>query len=52
MFLPDYVKKVTDIINGAGEKAFPVGGCVRDSIMGKTHETDRYNRPSHCKRLH
>lgn len=36
MFLPDYVKKVTDIINGAGEKAFPVGGCVRDSIMGKT----------------
>lgn len=35
MFIPDYVKKVTDAINGAGEKALPVGGCVRDSIMGK-----------------
>ncbi len=36
VFIPDYVKKVIDIINGAGEKAYPVGGCVRDGIMGKT----------------
>ena len=36
MFIPDYVKKVTDAIEEAGEKAYPVGGCVRDGIMGKT----------------
>lgn len=36
MFIPDYIKKITDILYDAGEEAYLVGGCVRDSIMGKT----------------
>ena len=33
--IPDYVKKVLKSLERAGFKAFIVGGCVRDSIMGK-----------------
>lgn len=35
MIIPDYVKKVTDKIENAGFEAFVVGGCVRDSIIGR-----------------
>ncbi len=34
--LPEYVKKALIRINENGEEAFVVGGCVRDSLMGKT----------------
>lgn len=41
MFIPDYVKNVTEILYAAGEEAFLVGGCVRDAIMGKLpHDYD------------
>jgi len=33
--LPEYVKTVIDMLINAGFEAFAVGGCVRDSIMGK-----------------
>lgn len=35
MFLPDYIRKTIDILNSKGYKAYAVGGCVRDSLMGK-----------------
>ncbi|MBR6514251.1 MAG: CCA tRNA nucleotidyltransferase [Clostridia bacterium] len=34
MFLPDYVLKAVDILNKNGYKAYPVGGCVRNHLMG------------------
>lgn len=33
--IPNDVKKVMDILKNAGCKAYVVGGCVRDSIMGR-----------------
>lgn len=33
--IPNYVQKVLKGLESAGFKAFIVGGCVRDSIMGK-----------------
>lgn len=35
MIIPDYVKGVTDKIEKAGYEAYVVGGCVRDSILGR-----------------
>ena len=41
LFIPDYVKKVTDRLYAAGESAYLVGGCVRDALMGKMpHDYD------------
>ncbi len=41
MFIPDYVKKVTEKLYAAGESAYLVGGCVRDALMGKMpHDYD------------
>lgn len=34
--IPDDVRKVIDILNNNGYKAYVVGGCVRDSVMGRT----------------
>ena len=33
--IPDDVIKVMNILSAAGHKAYVVGGCVRDSIMGR-----------------
>ena len=33
--LPDKVNKIIDILTAAGFEAYAVGGCVRDSIMGR-----------------
>lgn len=33
--IPNDVKAVMDILTDSGYKAYVVGGCVRDSIMGR-----------------
>lgn len=41
MYLPDDVKKIIKVIEEHGQAAYAVGGCVRDSILGKTpHDWD------------
>lgn len=34
--IPEPVKKILAVLNGAGEEAYVVGGCVRDCVMGLT----------------
>lgn len=36
MEIPSYVKTAVEILNNAGFEAYAVGGCVRDSLLGKT----------------
>ena len=36
--LPDAVLHAIQVLNAAGFEAYAVGGCVRDSLMGKTPE--------------
>jgi len=36
MKIPDYVNSVLDRFTAAGRRAYPVGGCVRDALLGKT----------------
>lgn len=33
---PDYILKAMDILKHNGHSAYAVGGCVRDSVMGRT----------------
>ena len=33
--LPEKVKYIIDVITEAGYEAFAVGGCIRDSILGR-----------------
>lgn len=33
--IPGYVNRIIDALNSQGHKAYLVGGCVRDSILGK-----------------
>ena len=35
MYLPDDAKRIIDLLNKASYKAYAVGGCVRDAIMGR-----------------
>ena len=35
MFLPEKVKKIISMLEDSGFEAFAVGGCVRDSLLGK-----------------
>ena len=35
MFLKEDAKRIIDLLNNASFKAYAVGGCVRDSIMGR-----------------
>ena len=35
MFLPDYVMGCIDALENAGFSAYAVGGCVRDSLLGR-----------------
>ena len=34
--MPDKVGEIINMLNQNGYEAFAVGGCVRDSILGKT----------------
>ena len=36
--LPVDVKKIIDRLNGSGAEAYAVGGCIRDSILGREPE--------------
>lgn len=36
MYLPDEVKKAISMLEASGYEAYAVGGCVRDSLLGKT----------------
>lgn len=36
--IPDGAKKVLSTLQGAGYEAYVVGGCVRDSLLGRTPE--------------
>lgn len=39
--IPDYVRKILEILENGGYSAYIVGGCVRDVLMGKTpHDYD------------
>lgn len=41
MEIPSYVKRAVEILNKNGFEAYAVGGCVRDSLLGKTpHDWD------------
>ena len=33
---PSYVQTCLDTLRGAGFEAYPVGGCVRDTLLGRT----------------
>ena len=35
MILPDYVKRLIDLLESAGYEAYAVGGCVRDMLLGQ-----------------
>ena len=34
--IPEYVRRALDALNNAGHEAYLVGGCVRDTLLGKT----------------
>ncbi len=36
LVLPKQVKKIIEVLEGHGYEAFAVGGCVRDSLLGRT----------------
>ena len=36
MRIPDYVNEIMARFAAAGRRAYPVGGCVRDALLGKT----------------
>ena len=33
--VPEKAKKIIDTLNAAGYEAYAVGGCVRDSVLGR-----------------
>ena len=35
MIIDDNAKKIISLLNAGGYKAYAVGGCVRDALMGK-----------------
>lgn len=52
--LPDKVNKIINILEEAGYEAYAVGGCVRDSILGRTPDDwdiTTSAKPEECKRL-
>lgn len=34
--IPINVHKILDVLNAAGFEGYAVGGCVRDSLLGRT----------------
>lgn len=52
--LPDKVQKIIDTLEKAGYEAYAVGGCVRDSILGRTPDDwdiTTSAKPEECKSL-
>ena len=54
MFLPDNIRVLLGMLNEAGFRAYAVGGCVRDSVMGQS--ADDYDitttaRPEEIKQV-
>lgn len=52
--LPDQVNKIINTLEEAGYEAYAVGGCVRDSILGRTPDDwdiTTSAKPEDCKRL-
>lgn len=52
--LPENVKKIIDQLQSAGYEAYAVGGCVRDSLLGRTPEDwdiTTNARPNEVKKL-
>lgn len=52
--LPDQVNKIIDTLEKAGYEAYAVGGCIRDSILGRTPDDwdiTTSAKPEDCKRL-
>ncbi len=52
--LPDQVNKIIDTLEEAGYEAYAVGGCVRDSLLGRTPDDwdiTTSAKPEDCKRL-
>ncbi len=52
--LPDKVKRMIEILTAAGYEAYAVGGCVRDSVLGRTPndwDITTSARPEETKRL-
>jgi len=52
--LPEKVHRIIDTLEEAGYEAYAVGGCVRDSILGRTPDDwdiTTSARPEACKRL-
>ena len=56
--LPASVKMVIDSLQAKGYEAYAVGGCVRDSILGRVPDdwdittsatTEAWNRDSTCR---
>lgn len=46
IYIPDYAAKALDILHANGFKAYIVGGCVRDAVLGKT--PDDYDICTDC----
>lgn len=47
IFIPAHAKQAIDILEQNGYSAYTVGGCVRDSLLGKTpHDWDIAPTPS------
>lgn len=52
--LPEKVKKIIDTLEKAGYEAYAVGGCVRDSVLGRTPDDwdiTTSAKPEECKSL-
>lgn len=52
--LPEKVQKIIDTLEKAGYEAYAVGGCVRDSILGRTPDDwdiTTSAKPEECKSL-
>lgn len=52
--LPEKVHRIIDTLEEAGYEAYAVGGCVRDSILGRTPDDwdiTTSAKPEACKRL-
>ena len=37
--IPEKAERILETLQGAGYEAYVVGGCVRDSILGRTRGT-------------
>ena len=45
--VPEKAKKIIDTLNAAGYEAYAVGGCVRDSVLGRDIHVSGCGLPAH-----